>query len=353
MSESRTASKYESPTECFKERLRYTFSMLEPMRLKNMKKELREILRNQASTRDPANLDSIQASLSTAGVSETDANHVRGTISDEKMMGVFKKVIGIRAQSDKRRYIQSESVLDEDGLSDASSVPAGLEFYSEKRRPSVLTIKRARLIPPPSINTGEDSEYYVYVYNLPFGVTEEDIRNSLCNVGQPSEVTVYDARGGVKDCRSQIWIRNSPIHGVLKFDSKCQFSKATRIENKLFGILCKSRNESRTMLLESAERKKALVFSNYQSNTFRDILEILEGHGSVHSENISDDLSVNMKHGSLLVEFERFGDAFKVFKELQGNPKIRSGAMHFNLYRSKWMEGGYFDHPHPFNFIIE
>jgi hypothetical protein len=340
--------------ENFRKKVRDTFSSIDPNSLRDMKKEVKKILREKSSNLQASEIDLIAQKLRAAGVSDSAASVFHRSLMDEKILAAFKLLVGIRSPHTRTRIPKSAETYDEGGLSDGSSVPSGMDFYSTKRRPASLSIKQARLIRPFSECDSKETCFTAYIYNLPFGASEECIRDSLCNVGEPTEILVYDARGGLKDInRSPVWTRNSPIHGIVRFRSESEFTKATSIENKLFGVLCKSQKESRTMFLEPAGDKKFLFFSNYQSNTCQNLIEILSQYGTVQTSLSSDERRENMRQSTLLVDCGGFEDAFQVFRALRFDPVIQTGAMHFNLYRAKYTGKAYVETPHPLNFIIE
>ena len=178
--------------------------------------------------------------------------------------------IGIRWVSDvpvklRRRSALKPNIVPGEFAADQSTIPSGTEpFFPVSGKPNLLgsvRVQGACLQPDPG--------YYVFAYNLPSGATEKHVCEALCNVGVPDRVTIHNS----ETLPNAVDSRNIAI---LRFACISEYEKAVRLENKLFGILCKSsllKTPSRTMYLEPADRKVFLISNGVDFDHIKTSLE--------------------------------------------------------------------------------
>lgn len=188
----------------------------------------------------------------------------------------------------------------------------------------------------------------VYVYNLPFTVSADRIREALeYSIGVPDDIQIFDIRKKSttpKDIHAFHLV--SPINAIIRFDSDTSFNKACMIENKLFGILCHSSKQegSRQMFLEPAHRKRKLVFSCFpESMTLSDFTSMLTPR--LHALGLHGELKMGNQivPSSLLgqlvsVQFPSFETALHVHTELRSHPVAPGILPMFISMRTKWNE---------------
>ena len=273
----------------------------------------------------------------------------------------FKPAIGGRSKSGSRRP-RDLSGRDEPGVSEATTVPAGVDLYSARRRPLLDVVTHCSFPDATSDRALVDEARYVYVYNLPMRVNETLVREALCNIGTPESVYIYDTRGielvFVPGKASKVnrpkpkkvhdpWRVGSPVNAIVRFESEVAHRKAVQIENKLFGVLCKSLNESvdgqRPMYIESASVKKLLVFTGFTTpSSLTDFMLSLSIElaragiklGEPTPSPISETL-LNTK-ACVSIQFPSFSIAFAAFQHLRSVKSLPSTIVAFNMLRSKW-----------------
>ena len=250
---------------------------------------------------------------------------------------------------------------------DESSIPPGvdLEQFSlstnrNRQGPSV----GATLEPSASFPHLQNHPYTVYIYNLPLRVDEDCIRRALKTVGDPTDIFLYDTRGipvvskslgttsksnRSKTTHTTSWMRfASPVNAIVRFSSEEEFSRASRLENKLFGIQCKSTDLSvdtdRAMLIEPAFPKTHLLISGFPKgmiwSEFKEYFESVSGGLVTLSEQQPPYTLFNgsdMYEQRLDLACPSFEVAFEVLKRSRActlNPSIVTA---FSRFRSRWL----------------
>jgi hypothetical protein len=202
--------------------------------------------------------------------------------------------------------------------------------------------------------------HYVYAYNLPFNSTTTRIEEALRGVGTPSDILIYDVRGSIQSESSSKWThQSSPINGIFRFESEGDFIKAVRIENKLFGVHCKSADmkpiNSRPIYLEPASIKSVLFFSQIQEGVcVEDIIGRLSEElekagmpGATVSVREVDRVHPVTDRTAIAAHFPSFFTALAGFHHFRHQPLFAS-TVAFNRLRSTWGDGGcYVDYPLP------
>lgn len=216
---------------------------------------------------------------------------------------------------------------------DRTSIPSGIDvpILDESVTHWSATVN---IDPRPMVGNGTQ---YVYAYNLPLAVSEVQVRQALCNIGNPDSVFVYDVLAGGPQVKNSLYSSMNAVLGFSKFDTE-GFEKATLLQNRLFGILCKSaipKGEARPMFLEAAFRKVFLIattrsvepnlFEHFQdvflpSEIFgKDVrVSLTEEKKSEPPQKSSDKSANDFRHVSL--KFPSFESAFQALRFFRNNP---------------------------------
>ena len=250
---------------------------------------------------------------------------------------------------------------------DESIVPAGvdLELFSVSRKrnrvgPSISAIFE----PAPSFQSINSNQFICYIYNLPLRVNEAAIRSALGTVGSPSEIFIYDTRGiplatpppRVKPAKpasvssAKGWLRfASPINAIVTFDSEHEFAKATTLENRLFGIECRSTDTCidghRPMLIEPARNKTHLLLSGFPEKMvwcdFKSQFESLANGNLVLNEESRSKSPFNgsdMFEQRLDIHLPSFEVAHAILKQSRASPIHPSIVTAFSRFRTQWRD---------------
>jgi hypothetical protein len=307
--------------------------------------------------------DAVQESLTEimkAGVESSKttelAHHLRRCICCSD----FKKAL----RSDKQISLEESLGQDE------SSVPPGLNldrFTTGTGRTKQGPTVSACFTPMASFPSIQPHPYTCYIYNLPLRVDEATIRAALCNVGDPDEVFLYDTRGipvqsgslaqkprksHKKISHESPWMRfASPVNAIVKFNSESAFSRATTLQNKLFGIQCRSTDRAidndRPMLIEPANLKRHLLVSGFpKSMTWEDFKNQFESITDGVLDLANDQVAYSSFNGSCMHEQRldinvlSFGVGYEVLKRLhKNNHLLPSGVVvAFSRLRTNWVE---------------
>lgn len=244
-----------------------------------------------------------------------------------------------------------------------SAIPAGFDistYFAKKKRADTDRFRRLRLVGDVDEMVVPDARSFVYVYNLPFRVNDEVIRNALASsIGTPDEITIYDVRGATAMANPSVptnwedYHLASPLNALIRFSSIDQYSKACLLENKLFGVLCKAsvvkpkQEKSRMMFLEPADRKRLLLFTGFGNLTlsaFRSVLEErlarigITGQVEVSSkgDKKTDPESEDLTGTIVSMKFPSFPIALHAFRNLQADPIVSGVLPAFMCTRTRW-----------------
>lgn len=274
---------------------------------------------------------------------------------------------------DLKRFLRPEKqqTIEDTVGEDETVLPAGvdLELFSitttrNRLGPSVS----ATFDPAPNFPSQTRNEFTCYIHNLPLRVDEDCIRSALRNVGNPSNILIYDTRGipvvsgapGKRLSRTKLvkpkassltaWMRfASPINAIVTFDSQHEFSKATMLENKLFGIQCRSTDTSidsaRPMLIEPARYKTNLLVSGFPEEMvwpeFKSRFELLaQGSLSLNDQQPSRSTfsGSNLFDQRLVINCSSFEIAYEILKRAMANPINPSISISFSRFRTQWRD---------------
>lgn len=291
------------------------------------------------------------------------------------IFGGLRRFSDVSVRSKPRKRIEPDAI-DTAFTMDQGTVPAGRE--TEYAGTPLWQLKKATAFIEAGVRFHEPKSYQaelysVYAYNLPLRVNEDRVVEALCNVGQPEQISIFDVRGlpvdrsvsnmvkpkrvsGVgQKSKRRVWPSVSPINGILSFGSEAVFLKATMPENKLFGILCKSNDETvdgqRTMFLEPADRKRSLVAVGFdESNTFTWFQEVfrdsLASFGPVNLKvGRSRGTESTLKNTQIALQFRSFEEALAVFRHFESTPLSAGVNISFSPFRSSLSDGRFIDKP--------
>ena len=296
--------------------------------------------------------------LKVAGVDESRRTELSKLLRRCLCCPDFKRTL----RPEKHRTIEDTIGTDE------SSVPAGVDlerFSLSTNRNRLGASVVASFEPSRSFSHLETHPYSCYIYNLPLRVNEDHIRRALRSIGDPTDIFLYDTRGipvvsgplGTrKNSRSKqtsdsSWMRfASPINAIVRFGSQAEFARASRLENKLFGIQCKSTDLSvdsdRAMLMEPVFPKNHLLVSGFPKGlSWSDFKSYMESLTDSSSIELSDQQLVyssfngsDMFEHRLDISFPSFEVAFEVLKRTRNSPLDPSIITAFSRFRSKWSD---------------
>jgi hypothetical protein len=234
---------------------------------------------------------------------------------------------------------------DEPDLCDMTTIPAGMELYNSL----VFQPKRAPIhfeVTLDQPNPTKLGGFHVIAMNVPHGATEENVRNALQTCGRPSEVMFFESFVPKSSTKRSVRL-DSRRYAILRFESQEEFEKVTRIEAKLFGVLCKSSgsppDSPRTMFMESAETRHSLLVTNMKPETTveelkHDLVTSMKAADfDVNSWSASIDGNEEVADRYAILKLGSFPAAFKILQYIQA-----SKAPNFNLalstFRSIWKE---------------
>jgi hypothetical protein len=226
-----------------------------------------------------------------------------------------------------------------------TGIPAGIDVYSSLVfQPRGTPIGFTAVIRPST--TTESNGFPVIAVNVPHGATEHDLRNAIRTCGSPSRVMIFDNFVPKSTNKRSIKL-GSKRYAILEFASEAEFNRATTMEAKLFGVLCKSSgtpaDNPRTMFLEPAVTRRSLLITDIKPEvtleTFRnDLKEFLEASGlSVTSLTCSSDDYVKLSDRYVVVDLGSFRSSLQALLYSQAskaNFKVALGN-----FRSVWKEG--------------
>jgi hypothetical protein len=284
-------------------------------------------------------------------------------ISDSNIMTLSKLLKRCICCADFRKALRSgENNPPDDAAMEAAdiSLPAGISMEAYMRDPKrTRESATVRGVVKSELTAKNTNELYVYILNLPLRVSEQSIRDALVNVGSPSEIFIYDTRGipvvstdgvkrpmGKKRETEEQFRLSSPVNAVVRFNSIAEYERAIKLENKLFGILCKSTDlvidGNRTMFIEPAERKRNIIISNIPKTIKIDELKH-QVESTIARSNTLVDPIVSIEESSLdgervCIEFPTFESAYKFLKSCRtGSGFLNAGeVVSFTPFRTAW-----------------
>jgi hypothetical protein len=142
------------------------------------------------------------------------------------------------------------------------SIASSRQLFIDSLKTECTTFKLSdRLIPDAHLRiesysslTLENKNKMVFFSNIPVGATPDDLRKCLATIGEVQEVEM------VQDPRP--WMENRRISGTTAFvtfrdEETCR--KVTGVAGRIFGMLCTSEYESRSIYAEVIDRKRTLL----------------------------------------------------------------------------------------------
>ena len=302
------------------------------------------------------------SALRDAGVDDSKLKDMRKLLRRCVCCPDFKRIL----RPDKHQTIEDSIGKDE------SSIPPGvdLELFSiSKNRNRRGASVAAQFEPASSFPELASHPYTCFIYNLPLRVNEERIRAALRSIGDPTDIYLYDTRGipvvsgsseivTRKQTRSKSpshaatssWMRfASPVNAIVRFNSEDEFLRASRLENKLFGIQCRSTDLSvdsdRAMVMEPAFPKTHLLITGFPKgmiwSEFKSYFEsITDGTLTLSSEQppFSSFNQSDMFEQRLDLTCGSFEMAFEILKRSRSSPLHPSIVTAFSCFRSRWVD---------------
>jgi len=281
-------------------------------------------------------ISSIQTLLRESGIENPRVSTLSELLKQCICCPDFRKVLKIGSDS---------SLTDTTIEIEDASTPSGVHvdaYLRGTRRTRFMPTIRITIEADISRSTQSSPEFYAYVYNLPLRVSEQEVRDALCNVGDPAEIFIFDTRGipiqtgnklTSKPLTEQQFRLSSPVNAIIRFNTPLEYEKATRLENKLFGILCRSTDPSidgsRTMFIEPAERKTSVLVSRIScettlgdfEKTIADSVDLVDPR--MNAIRCSSDPQAIMREEimtpeeRIAIEFPNFQSAFSFVKTFQ------------------------------------
>ena len=157
-----------------------------------------------------------------------------------------------------RSFMKTSSEF-EDAPSDLSVLPRGIGEACDVD--STLKTKLSkRKIPDVFVNIegfkNMDLEIskYVFLSNLPRDVSISKIRETFDRIGNITKIDLF----GEEKIQSLTF---SGVTGVVEFETSEQAKACARDSLRLFGVLCKTAQDPRSVFPETCERKKTLIIS--------------------------------------------------------------------------------------------